>query len=101
MQTIDEAKEHCLGVGLGIEKAVAAGEDLGAVFEGAQMLRFKVEKDGNGVKVVGGEIGGDDSGIIVSEEGVTKCWGDEIVGCQFDAETRIALIEFFATCYAS
>ena len=57
--------------------------------------------DGDGVKVVGGEMGGDDSGIVVSESGVTKCWGDEIVGYAFDAETRAALVEFFETLYYS
>ena len=34
------------------------------------------------MKVVGGEMGGDDSGIVVSENGVTKTYGEEIVGCQ-------------------
>ena len=36
MQTIDEVKRHCRTVGEGIAAAVAAGEDLGAKFEGAQ-----------------------------------------------------------------
>ena len=36
------------------------GEDLNAKFEGQiTMLRFKLEKDGGSVKVVGGERGGD------------------------------------------
>ena len=101
MQTIDEVKEHCRDVGKDIEKMVADGEDLRARFEGTQMIRIKVDKDGDGVKVVGGEMGGDDSGIVVSESGVTKCWGDEIVGYAFDAETRAALVEFFETLYYS
>ena len=104
MQTIEEAREHCRFVGKDIEKMVADGEDLGARFEGTQMIRIKVDKDGNDVKVVdvkvvGGEMGGDDSGIVVSESGVTKTYGEEIVGYAFDPETRAALIEFFASCY--
>ena len=76
------------------------GEDLNAKFEGQiTMLRFKLEKDGGGVKVVGGEMGGDDSYTVVSECGVTKTYGDEIVGYAFDAETRAALVEFFDTLY--
>ena len=101
MQTIDDVSEHCRDVGKDIEKMVADGEDLRARFEGTQMIRIKVDKDGDGVKVVGGEMGGDDSGIVVSESGVTKCWGDEIVGYAFDAETRAALVEFFETLYYS
>ena len=58
MQTIDEAKEDCRFVGERIEKMVAEGEGLTAKFEGTQLIRFKVDKDGDGVKVVGGEIGG-------------------------------------------
>ena len=101
MQTIDEARDHCRFVGKDIEKMVADDEDLNAQFEGTQMIRFKVEKDGNGVKVVGGEMGGDDSGIVVSESGVTKEYMGQIVGYPFDAETRSALVEFFTTCYYS
>ncbi len=74
MQTIEKAKEHCRYVAQGIVDAVAAGEDLMPGFGNPPILRFKVEKVGGDVKVVGGEIGGDDSGIIISEEGVTKCW---------------------------
>ena len=99
MQTMNEVREHCRFVGKDIEKMVADGEDLRARFEGTQMIRIKVDKDGDGVKVVGGEMCGDDSGIVVSESGVTKCWGDEIVGYAFDAETRAALVEFFETLY--
>jgi hypothetical protein len=99
MQTIEEVREHCRFVGKDIEKMVADGEDLGARFEGTQMIRIKVDKDGNDVKVVGGEMGGDDSGIVVSETGVTKTYGEEIVGYAFAPETRAALIEFFASCY--
>lgn len=101
MQTMNEVREHCRFVGKDIEKMVADGEDLRARFEGTQMIRIKVDKDGDGVKVVGGEIGGDDSGIFMTESGVTKCWGDEIVGYAFDAETRAALVEFFETLYYS
>ena len=102
MQTIDEAKAHCRDVGKRIEKVIADGVDLNEYFEGqTPMLRFKVEKDGNGVKVVGGELGGDDSGIVVSERGVTKTYGDEIVGYAFVPETRATLAEFFASCYYS
>ena len=43
MQTIDEAKSHCRFVGKDIEKMVADGEDLGARFEGTQMIRIKVD----------------------------------------------------------
>ncbi len=99
MQTMKEVREHFRFVGKDIEKMVAEGEDLRARFEGTQMIRIKVDKDGNGVKVVGGEMGGDDSGIVVSESGVTKAYGDEIVGYAFDVETRAALIEFFETLY--
>ncbi len=67
----------------------ADGEDLTAKFEGTQLIWFKVDKDGDCVKVIGGEIGGDDSGLVISESGVTKRHGDEIVGYAFDAETRI------------
>ncbi len=99
MNTIEEVREHCRFVGEGIERDVAEGKDLGERFEGTQLLRFKVERDGGGDKVVGGELGGDDSGIIVSESGVMKRWGDEIVGYAFDGETRDALIEFFNSLY--
>ena len=99
MQTIDEVREHCRFVGKGIEKTVADGEDLTAKFEGTQLIWFKVDKDGDDVKVIGGEIGGDDSGLVISESGVTKRHGDEIVGYAFDAETRAALVEFFDTLY--
>ena len=101
MKTIEEVREHCRFVAQGIADAVAADEDLGEKFEGVQMVRFKVVKDGADVKVVGGELGGDDSGIIISEEGVTKMFAGEIVGYQFDEETSAALREFFTTCYAS
>ena len=47
MQTIDEVKAHCRFVGEGIEKMVADDEDLNAQFEGTQIIRFKVEKNGN------------------------------------------------------
>ena len=56
MQTPDEVKAHCRDVGERIEKAVADGVDLGEFFDNqAPMLRFKVDKDGNDVKVVGGK----------------------------------------------
>ena len=99
MKTIEEARNHCRYVGEGIEKAVADGEDLFARFEGTPLLRFKVERDGGKETVVGGELGGDDSGIVVSESGVTKVFGDEIVGYAFGAETRAAMVEFFAASY--
>ena len=51
------------------------------------------------MKVVGGELGGDNSHVVASERGVTKTCGDEIVGYAFAPETRAALIEFFASCY--
>jgi len=38
MQTIEEVKEHCRLVGKDIEKMVADGEDLGARFEGTQVM---------------------------------------------------------------
>ncbi len=99
MSNIEEAKAHCRFVGEGIERDVAEGRDLGERFEGTQLLRFKVESDGGDEKVVGGELGGDDSGIIVSEYGVMKRWGDDIVGYAFGEETRAALVEFFTICH--
>ena len=99
MQTIDEVKEHCREVGEGIAAAVAAGEDLGRRFEGVQSVTFRVEKDGSEIKVVGGEIAPDDSGIYTTEKGVFKFYGDELVGYVFDAETRAAMREFFDTAY--
>ena len=101
MQTIDEVREHCRFVGEGIEKMVVDGDDLSTRFDGAQIIRFKVEKDGNDVKVVGGEMDGDDSHVVVSESGVTKEYMGQIVGHPFDAETSSALVEFFTTCYYS
>ena len=41
MQTIDEVKKHCRGVGEGIVAAVAAGEDLGKRFEGVQNVTMR------------------------------------------------------------
>ncbi len=99
MRTLEEVKAHCRFVGEGIEQLVADGEDLFARFEGTPVLRFKVEKDGNAETVVGGELGGDDSGIVVSEFGVTKVWGDEVAGYAFNPETRAAMVEFFTSCY--
>lgn len=49
--------------------------------------------------MVGGELGGDDSRVVVSESGVTKVYGDEVVGYAFGAETREAMVEFFAATY--
>ena len=80
-------------------KDVADGEDLLARFEGTQIMRFKVEREGERETVVGGELGGDDSGIVVSESGVTKLFGDEIVGYAFSSETRAAMVEFFAASF--
>lgn len=101
MKTVDDVKECCRFVAQGIVDAVATGEDLGEKFEGVQMVRFKVVKEGAAMKVVGGEIGGDDSGIVISEEGVTKMFAGQIVGYQFDEETSAALREFFETLYNS
>ena len=98
MKTKEEAREHCRSVGRDIEKCVAEGGDLLARFEGLPMLRFKVEKEDGVERVAGGEVGGDDSGIVVSERGVTKVWLDEIVGYAFDDATRAAMLEFFETC---
>ena len=99
MKTIEDARNHCRFVGEGIEKAVADGEDLFARFEGTQILRFKVEFEGGRETVVGGELGGDDSGIVVSESGVTKLFGDEVVGYAFGNETHAALVPFFVASY--
>ena len=99
MKTIEDARNHCRHVGEGIEKDVADGEDLFARFVGTQILRFKVEVEGGRETVVGGELGGDDSGIVVSESGVTKLFGDEFVGYAFSSETRAAMVEFFAASY--
>ncbi len=75
---------------------------MAAHFEGVQLLRFKVEKtDDGGFRVVGGELGGDASEIVVSERGVTKVWMDEIVGYAFDGATRVTMAEFFETCWHS
>lgn len=101
MKTLEDARNHCRFVGEGIEKDVADGEDLFARFEGVPLLRFKVERDGNRETVVGGELGGDDSGIVVSESGVTKLFGDAIVGYAFSPETRAAMVEFFAASYCA
>ena len=102
MQTIEEVRKHCRDVGQDIEKAVADGEDLREYFvDQVPMFRFKVDKEGNEVEVIGGELGGDHSHLIISERGVTKTYGDEIVGYAFDPETRAALVEFFASCYWS
>ncbi len=99
MKSLEEVKAHCRFFGEGIEKGVADGEDLFARFEGTPILRFKVEREGGRETVVGGELGGDDSGIVVSESGVTKLFGDEIVGYAFASETRAAMVEFFAASY--
>lgn len=56
------------------------------------MLRFKIERDGGKETAGGGEPGGDDSGIVVSETVVTKLFGDGIVGYAFNEETREAMI---------
>lgn len=42
--------------------------------------------------------GGDDSGVVVSESGVTKVWMDELVGYAFEDETRAVVRAFFETC---
>lgn len=99
MNTIEEAREHCRFVGEGIERDIAEGKAPVDIFEGTQLLRFKVERDDDDEKVVGGELGGDDSHVVVSESGVTKRWGDEIVGYAFGEETRAALVEFFSMYY--
>lgn len=99
MKAIEEAKAHCRFVGEGIERDVVEGKDLGERFEGTPLLWFKVERDGGRETVVGGELGGDDSGIVVSESGVTKAFGDEIVGYSFGAETREAMVAFFASAF--
>ena len=99
MQAIDEVKKHCREVGEGIAAAVAAGEDQGAKFEGAQGGTFRIEKNGSEIEVVGGEIAPDDSGIYTTEKGVFKFFGDELVGFAFDRETREAMREFFDTAY--
>lgn len=79
MQTKEQAMAHCREVGERIERCVAEGGDLFAQFEGVQMLNFKLEKTDAGLKVVGGELGGDDPRITVSESGASKPWNDEIV----------------------
>lgn len=99
MKTIEEAIAHCRFVGEGIERDVAEDKDLGERFEGTPLLRCKVERNGGRETVVGGELGGDDSGIVVSESGVTKAFGDEIVGYAFGAETREAMVAFFASAF--
>ena len=99
MKTIEDARNHCRFVGEGIERDIAEGKDILDIFPSTQLLRFKVERDGSRETVVGGELGGDDSGIVVSESGVTKLFGDEVVGYAFSSETREAMVEFFAASY--
>ena len=99
MKTIEDARNHCRFVGEGIERDIAEGKDPGDILGNTQLLRFKIDRDGNHETVVGGELGGDDSHVTVSESGVTKLWGDEIVGYAFNDETRAAMVEFFDTCY--
>ena len=41
MQTIEEVKKHCREVGERIVAAVAAGEDLGKLFEGVRGIAFR------------------------------------------------------------
>ena len=101
MQTIEQVREECRYIGKNVEEMVREGKNLCEQFEGTQMIRLKIDKDGNSVKVVGGELGGDDSQVVISESGVTKVYGDEIVGYAFDPETRAALVEFFETLYCN
>lgn len=99
MKTIEDVKNHCRFIGEGIERDIAEGKDILDIFPSTPLLRFKVERDGNRETVVGGELGGDDSNVVVCESGVTKLFGDEIVGYAFDRETRAAMVEFFAATY--
>ena len=75
MKTIEAAKARCRFVGEGIEKDIAEGKYLGERFEGMPRMRFKVERDGGKETVAGGELVGGDSGIAVSESGVTNLFG--------------------------
>ena len=81
------------------EKRLANGCDLLDFFEGGvSRLLFKVEREDGAERLVGGEAEGGDSGLVISERGVTKVWLDEIVGYAFDDATRAAMVEFFETC---
>ncbi len=99
MQTIEQVREECRYIGKNVEEMVREGKNLCEQFEGTQMICLKIDKEGNSVKVVGGELGGDDSHVVISESCVTKVYGDEIVGYAFDSETRAARVEFFETLY--
>lgn len=99
MKTKEEARELCRQKGKEIEKWLEDGGDLLDFFEGGvSRLLFKVEREDGVERLVGGEAEGGDSGLVVSESGVTKVWMNEIVGYAFDAETRAAMVEFFAIC---
>jgi len=96
MQTIEEAKKRCKFVAEGISKVVTDGKCLVMHLKDSQNVLSLFEKDENGcLKIVGGWIGKDDSGAEVSERGVFMRVGDEYVGTAFDAETSIAMREFF------
>ena len=56
MKTIEDVRNHCRFVGEGIEQCVAERENLFARFEGTQLLRFKVERDGG--RETGAAMGG-------------------------------------------
>ena len=100
-QGLEAVREHCREVGKGIEKLVADGGDLLAAFEGTQCVTFRVVKDGQETRVVGGTLGGDDSHLVISEAGVCKVWMDEVVGYAFDGETRAAMVDLFTTLYSA
>ncbi len=101
-KSVEEAREECRHVGKGIEELVESGGDLLEAFEGSvPALRFKIVKDGRETHVVGGEIFGDDSHLVISEAGVWKAWGDGIVGYAFPVETQAAMRDFFRTLYTA
>lgn len=99
MQSLENVRERCRAVGQSIEKTVAEGGDLLAAFEGVQSVFFKVARDGDGLHVVGGEIGPDDSNLTIAESGVRGQWMDEATGYVFGGETRRAMVDFFATLF--
>ena len=99
MMTKEEARELCRQKGKEIEKWLEDGGELLDFFEGGvSRLLFKVEREDGAERLVGGEAEGGDSGLVISERGVTKVWLDEIIGYAFDDATRTAMVEFFETC---
>ena len=100
MKTIEEVERGCREAGERIEMFVADGGELEEFFtDGNQTFWFKVLKDGERERVVGGEILGDDTGRIISERDVTAGYANRVVGYVFNEETKSAMLEFFSRMY--